>query len=190
MSQTSMQTYGKKKFVSLRNKQLLFHLRIVVILVVILSTIIFSNSSVYASEINLSRSKLVQLALHLEVADKQKQYDFSRIALIEMYHTYQYELQRSLTHLGKTLKKRAKVRSWRFATQSYLETINNYLYLMDSGSDFSFFISKQNKIFLIIGDVPVIITGPNSGADKQIEKNIVEQFCLQYDCREYFEKTH
>lgn len=61
---------------------------------------------------------------------------------------------------------------------------------MDSGTDFSFFISEQNKIFLLIGDVPVIITGPNSGADKQIEKNIVEQFCLQYDCREYFEKTH
>jgi len=61
---------------------------------------------------------------------------------------------------------------------------------MDSGTDLNFFVSKQNKIFILIGDVPVIISGPNSGADKQIEKNIVEQFCLQYDCREYFEKTH
>lgn len=151
---------------------------------------VLSNSFVSASEINLSRSKLVQLALHLEVADQEKQYEFSRIALLEMYDTYQYELDRSFTHLPKTQKKRAKVRHWRFATQSYLETINNYLYLMDSGTGLSFFVSRQNKIFLLIGDVPVIISGPNSGADKQIERNIVEQFCLQYDCREYFEKTH
>ncbi|MCU7940041.1 MAG: hypothetical protein KZQ64_09795 [gamma proteobacterium symbiont of Bathyaustriella thionipta] len=38
--------------------------------------------------------------------------------------------------------------------------------------------------------MPVIISGPNSGADKQIEIKIVELFCLRYDCREYFEKTY
>ncbi|MCU7799755.1 MAG: hypothetical protein KZQ70_06335 [gamma proteobacterium symbiont of Lucinoma myriamae] len=130
------------------NKPLFFHLLIVVILFVA----VFSNFTVYASEINLSRSKLVQLALHLEVADKQKQYDFARIALIEMYNTYQYELERSLSHLPQTLKKRAKVRSWRFATQSYLETINNL----------SFFISKQNKIFLLIGISVPLLTQPRN----------------------------
>ena len=168
------------------NTRLIFH----ILISAFLSSIIFSNTIVCAEEINLSRSKLVQLALHLEVADQEKQYEFSRIALLEMYNTYQYELDRSYTHLPKTPKKRAKVRGWRFATQSYLETINNYLYLMDSGTALSFFVSKQNKIFLLIGDIPVIISGPNSGADKQIERNIVQQFCLQYDCLEYFEKTH
>ena len=143
-----------------------------------------------ASEINFSRSKLVQLALHLEVADQEKQYDFSRIALFEMYNTYQYELEQSFIHKPKTLKKRIKVRQWRLATQSYLESLNEYLYLMDSGLSVNFFISGQNKIFLLIGDVPVIISGPNSGADKQIENNIIEQFCLQYDCREYFTEIH
>ncbi|MCU7939966.1 MAG: hypothetical protein KZQ64_05385 [gamma proteobacterium symbiont of Bathyaustriella thionipta] len=92
-------------------------------------TIIFSlfifipYGAILASEINLTRSKLVQLALHLEVADNEKQYDFSRLALLEMYNTYQYELERSFTHLPETIKNRSKLRYWRYATQSYLETI-------------------------------------------------------------------
>lgn len=132
----------------------------------------------------------MQLALHIEAEEEDKQYDFSQIALLELYNSYQFELDRSYTHLPATAKKRAKVRHWRFATQSYLETINNYLYLLDSGARFNFFVSKQNKIFLLIEGIPVIISGPNSGADKKIENNIVEQFCSQYDCHEYFEKTH
>jgi len=151
-----------------------------------------------ASEINLSRSKLVQLALHLEVADKQLQYDFSRIAIVEMAKTYENELLRSQQHLIELSKKRAnilskkraKIRGWQIATQSYLKTLEHYLFIMDSGLSLEFLLSKQNKILILIGEHPVIITGPNSGADKQIQHNIVEQFCLQYNCREYFEDIH
>ena len=151
-----------------------------------------------ASEINLSRSKLVQLALHLEVADKQLQYDFSRIAIVEMARTYERELLRSQKHLNELYKKRAKnkakkrakIRGWQIATQTYLKTLDHYLFIMDSGLPLEFLLSKQNKILILIGEQPVIITGPNSGADKQIEHNIVEQFCLQYNCQEYFADFH
>ena len=154
-------------------------------LVVFCFFILFS-SSVFALEINLSRSKLVQLAQHIDADDLEKHYYFSQIALLEMYDTYRYELERSLTQSVSTMEKMAKIRHWRFSVHSYLETLNEYLYLMDSGVPISYFISPQDKIFLLIGDVPVIITGPNAGADKQIEHNIVEQFCLRYNCQNYF----
>lgn len=152
----------------------------------------------FAFEINLTRSKLIQLALHLEVADKALQYDFSRIAILEMIHTYEQELLRSHKSLQELpnskirnkSRKSKKIRSWQIATRSYLKTIDQYLFAMDSGVSIEFLISKQNKIIILIGKQPVIISGPNSGSDKQIEHNIVEQFCLSYDCREYFEKTH
>jgi len=142
------------------------------------------------SEINLSRSKLVQLASHLEVAEPDKQYFFSQIALFEMFDSYQQEIERSYTHPPKTKSRLRDVHRWRFASQSYLKTINQYLYLLDSGSTLRFLVSRQNKIFLIIANTPVIISGPNAGADKQIEKNIVDKFCQQYDCREYFARTY
>ncbi len=139
-----------------------------------------------ASEVNLTRSKLVQLALHLEVADKQRQYDFTRIAIIEMISSYEQELLRSQQKLPDDLKKRAKVRRWQIATQSYLKSLDLYLFQMDSGVPLDFLISRQNKILILIGQQPVIISGPNSGGDKYIEKRIVEHFCEQNDCREYF----
>ncbi len=141
-----------------------------------------------ASEINLTRSKLVQLTLHLEVADKQLQYDFTRIAIIEMIQSFEQELLRSQHNLPRTIKGRAKVRRWQFATQTYLESLDHYLFQMDSGVPLEFMISKQNKILILIGQQPVIISGPNSGGDKQIEHKIVDVFCEQNDCREYFNR--
>jgi len=163
-----------------------FFLKALIVLILLL----FSNSGGADSEINLSRSKLLQLALHLEVADKEKQYFFSQLALFEMFDSYQQEIERSYTYPPKTKARLRDVHRWRFASQSYLKSINQYLYLLDSGNTLHFLISRQNKIFLIIANTPVIISGPNVGADKQIEKNIVDKFCLQYDCREYFTRTY
>ncbi|MCW8929154.1 MAG: hypothetical protein OQL19_02820 [Gammaproteobacteria bacterium] len=141
------------------------------------------------------------MALHLEVAEKELQYDFSRIAILEMINTYEQEIlrsQQSLTELQtnkvnfKTkdkAKKRAKIRGWQHATRNYLNTLDHFLFVMDSGVSIDFIISKQNKIIILVGEQPIIISGPNSGSDKQIEHNIVEQFCIIYDCREYFQKS-
>ena len=163
-------------------------LRIVVISAVLFSSPFVYSPLAYATEINLSRSELLQLAQHVQRDDEEKHYYFSQIALYEMLNSYQRELQRSYTKIPKTLARRAKVRHWRFATYAYIETINEYLFLMDSGVRTSFFISPQNKIFLLIGDVPVIISGPNSGENKKIEKNIVENYCLEFDCQDYFKQ--
>jgi len=157
---------------------------------------LFFFHNTLASEVNLTRSKLIQLALHLEAADTSLQYDFSRIALLEMLLTYEQELlraQESLTTLPHSsirnkAQKRAKIISWQLGTRNYIKTLENYLFSLDSGVSVGFMISHQEKIIVLIGEQPVIISGPNSGSDKQIENNIVEQFCLTYDCREYFLK--
>ena len=153
---------------------------------------LFSSTSVLAaSEINVTRSRLVQLALHLEVADPELKYEFYRIALIEMYNTYLEELNKSYTNLPRNPKKRAKVRRWGYATHDYLEYLDQYFFQLDSGSAMDFYVNRQNKIVIFIeGESPVIISGPNPMANKQIEYNIVEQFCQLYDCIEYFERTH
>ncbi|MCK5697470.1 MAG: hypothetical protein KAI02_04855 [Gammaproteobacteria bacterium] len=142
-----------------------------------------------ASEINLSRSKLVQLALHLERADKEKQYYFTQIALYEMFDSYQQEVERSISDPPKTPKRKRDIYRWRSATRAYIHQLDSYLYLMDSGDPINFFMSPQKQLFIIISNTAVIISGPNSGADKQMETNIVDQFCSQYDCQIYFSHT-
>lgn len=148
----------------------------------------FSTPVTYSAsnEINLTQSKLIQLALHLEVADNELRYEFIYLALAEMYNTYTDELDRSYKKLPRDPKKRAKISRWRYAIQSYIDSLDNMFLLLDSGQPIDFFISPQNKIILLIAQQPVIISGPNTGANKQIESNIVNEFCQRYDCREYF----
>ena len=152
--------------------------------------LMFNISSYASNEINLTRSKLIQLATQLKAADSALKYDFTYIALTEMYDSYQRELLRSLENQPANLKKSKKIRHWRYATQSYLEILDHAFFQLDSGKPWEFWITKQDKIIILIeGEQPVIISGPNNGANKQIEHNIVEIFCLQYDCEPYFEQT-
>lgn len=156
------------------------------IVVLLLLSVVFWSSFLSAAEINLSRSKVIQLALHLEVAEPELRYDFIQIALSEMYYSYQNEWQKSLENLPHDRKKRAKIAGWRYATQSYLQSLEHLLLLIDSELPLEFFISAQNKLVILVAQQPVIITGPNAGANKQIERNIVDKFCQLHDCREYF----
>lgn len=141
-----------------------------------------------AGEINLTRSKLIQLAQHLQVADPELKYEFSRIALLETYYTYQDEIERAKTSIPDNPQKQKKVRYWRYATQAYLDKLDQLFFLIDSGGTLDFYISPQFKLILLVSGKPIIISGPNGGANRKIEKNVVEQFCQSYDCREYFEK--
>ena len=149
--------------------------------------VIFGHSAISDTEINLSLNKFIQLARHIEVAEPELKYEFSRIALIEMYYAYQDEIKRSLEDKQTDSKKIAKVRHWRYATREYIDGLDQTFFEIDSGSSLDFFITPQNKIVILVSGKPVIISGPNAGGNKQIEKNVVEQFCQSFDCRTYFE---
>ena len=145
----------------------------------------------HAAEVNLSRSVLVQLALSVAEQDVTQQYQFSKIALLAMYESYQYEIERALTQQAPdSAKKRLKLKHWLMSAENYLDTLNSYLFQLDSGAPIHFFVNKQDKIFILIGSLPVIVSGPNAGADKQIQSSIVEQYCLQYDCQMMFNDEH
>ena len=143
-------------------------------------------NSVIANEINLTQSDLIILAKHLEVAEPELKYEFSRIALLEMYYVYQDEIKRSKEIIPKDKKKKRKVQNWRYATQAFLDNLDRIFFEIDSGSSLDFFINRQNKLVLLVSGKPVMISGPNGGANKEIEINIVGQFCETYDCLEYF----
>ncbi len=154
--------------------------------------LMFNISSYASNEINLSHSRLIQLATQLKSAqaDSALKYDFSYLALLEMYNSYQHELYVSLEKQPGNLKKQAKLRHWRYAVQSYLKNLDHIFFQLDSGKPWDFWVNQQDKIIILIeGEQPVIISGPNNGANQQIESNIVEIFCRQYDCQPYFRQT-
>lgn len=140
-----------------------------------------------AKEINITHSRLIQLTRSLEYADIQQQYDFVQIALIEMHQTYQAEIRKSRNSHPATTKKQQKLMRWRYATQAFIDQLDQYLMLLDSEVHFSLSASRQQKVLLVIGGHPVIVNGPNPSSHKLMEQNIVQQFCQFYDCSYYLD---
>jgi hypothetical protein len=146
-------------------------------------------ATVNAKEIDLSRSKLIQLVQHLEVADSELKIEFVRIALIEMYNAYQFELRRSQKQLPENRKKQLKIHRWRLALLRFMDTIEQQLFNLDTALTLDFFISPEHKLIVLLNQQPFIINGPNDAGNKVIEKNIVDAFCEYTDCTEYFYET-
>jgi hypothetical protein len=140
-----------------------------------------------AKEININRSRLIQLTRGLQSADISQQYEFVQIALIEMNQIYQSEIKKSRNTHPTIAKKQQKLLRWQYATQAFINQLDKYFLLLDSGVRVSLGVNRQQKVLLIIGGHPVIVNGPNPASHKLMEKNIVQQFCQVYDCIHYLD---
>ncbi len=141
-----------------------------------------------ASEINLARSQLAVLAQNLEIASSDKKIEFARIALTQMYITYEFELNHSYNERPGELKSKTKLNRWRYATNHYLREIENALNQILSGSDYGFFVNQQDKIVFFVSGETLMISGPNNKADSLMESNIINLFCDLFDCQDHLTK--
>ena len=149
-----------------------------------------SASAYPATEINLTQSRLIHLARQIQQADPARKYDFLLITLQQMADAYAEEAEKVALEKHKTLKKHAKAVHWQYSSYRYLDSIEAAILQLDVEENPDFFISKQNRIIVLFTDhPPVVVSGPNNGSHKRMEKNIVEQFCTIYDCSEYFKSV-
>jgi hypothetical protein len=79
-------------------------LKVIAILLVIMPI-----NSWATSEIQLTRSQLAVLAHNLAAAPRSEQSEFARIALTQLYITYESELRRSFDDKSAELKDRRKL---------------------------------------------------------------------------------
>ncbi len=140
-----------------------------------------------AKEITVTRSRLIQLTKNLEYADLHQQYDFIQISLLEMHRAYQAEINKSWESRPSTAKKKQKLMGWRHATQAFINDLDSYFLLLDSGVPFSLGVNRQQKVLIIIGIQPVIINGPGPAGHKQMEQRIVHEFCQIHNCSLYLD---
>jgi hypothetical protein len=139
------------------------------------------------SEIRLTQSQLAVLAKNVtQTADDEKR-EFARIALSQMYATYQAKLVESYNESIRQPKNKGLAR-WRHATRDYLNDIQQALSQIQQGSYYDFFVNPQGRIVFSVTEKLLMITGPNSKSERSLESNIVKQFCDQYDCQAYFTK--
>lgn len=141
-----------------------------------------------AAEINLARSQLAVLAQKLEAASSDKKIEFARIALTQMYMTYEFELNHSYSERPGKLKNKTKLSRWRYATNHYLKEIENALNQILSGNEYGFFVNQQDRIVFFVSGETLMISGPNNKADRLMESNIINLFCDLFDCQDHLTK--
>lgn len=152
--------------------------------------LMFVSANCWAiTEINLTRSSIAILGQSLVTAPSREKLEFVKIALTQLYTSYEVELSRSLDDNINQTKNRVKMNRWRSATTGYLRQIDYVLNQIVSGSDYVFFVSQQGRIVFSVSGETVMITGPNNKADRLIEINILNQFCDLYDCQAYLSSS-
>ena len=157
----------------------------ILIIYFVLIGILFPYDCWALSEINLSRSQLAILANNLESASDDQKFEFSRIALSQLYEIYEQELNRSKNESPSKLKKRMKLHRWRNATNSYLYEIDYALSHILAGTEYVFFVNQQDRIIFTVSGMTLMISGLNDSSDQLIETNIINEFCNLFDCQNY-----
>jgi len=142
-----------------------------------------------AIEINLSRSQLALLAQHLKYAPDDQKFDFARIALSQLYETYEKELTHSLNERPFKQKKKIKLNRWRNATNDYLKQIDESISHILIGGNYDFYINDQDKILFSISGNTIMLSGLNYKTDQLMESNIINEFCNLYDCQHYLSES-
>jgi hypothetical protein len=141
-----------------------------------------------STEINLVRSQFEALSHNVLNAPVEQQDEFARIALSELYHTYETELTSSYQETPSDLGKILKLNRWRQATKNYLGQVSYALQQILSGEIYEMDIDPQGIVLFLGRDFTVMVTGLNEKSDNRLERNIIQQFCGLYDCEAYLSK--
>ncbi|MCB1801677.1 MAG: hypothetical protein KDI82_08325 [Gammaproteobacteria bacterium] len=104
-------------------------------------------------------------------------------ALIEvLQHSYEEELALSSHAQATTDARRAKLLSWRRATQVLLDRLYEARLQLGEGADVLIRVDAQHQVLLFINDVAVAFSTPRPGTEKALENAAISRYCGFNDC--------
>jgi len=129
-----------------------------------------------------SPTELSTLARLLAVEDEVTQWGFAGIVLDELLSAYEIELEASFRKRARTANRQRRLNHWQRGTEGYIAMLYRMRTGLDDGEPFELFVDAQGQIVIAVGEQVVLAGGPRSDLSKQIEAQMVRQFCLYNDC--------
>ena len=123
-------------------------------------------------------SRLAQIVA--EAGENAKQ-DFSWIAISELTAAYEKVYLSSRGENPQERRAREKLFSWRSGTRSYLAMLHRLLERLPGSTELQIQASEAGPPIIYIDREPVVISGPDIGSVRFMEKRIVDTYCALYD---------
>ena len=126
-------------------------------------------------------SQLVQI---VAASGENEQQDFSWIALSELTAAYESVFTSSGSETPKERRSRDRLVSWRSATRSYISELQGLLERLPGSVDIQMQADSVEAPVIYIDGTPIVLSGPEIGGVKLMEKRIIDTYCAMYDCGE------
>jgi len=126
-------------------------------------------------------SRLVQLVAESGADARQ---DFTWIALSELAAAYEIVFTNSRMEMPKAKKARAKLVSWRNGTRRFISELHNLIDRLGGSMEIQMQAEEAGPPVIYIDGEPVVISGPEIGSARLMEKRIIDTYCTMYDCSE------
>ncbi len=152
------------------------------ICLLILPWVVLTGTTGFAKEINPKTSLLADLVVDLMMQSDNEQRAFALIALEELYAAYQTELEQVAETDTKSVKTQKKRRRWTSATNIFLANLQRTYQLLGNYAPLRLYVDNKQKILIVIGDQPIVVSGPRIGDEVTFEQRIIERYCNQYEC--------
>lgn len=134
-------------------------------------------------KINFRPSRLAELAAYLvSSSDDYERREFARIALTELIAAYEAELNRANRAMPKSESAQRKLSQWRYATSTFLFQLQDIYRTFDADASLKIHLEERQRVLMVIGKNPVVISGPRIGYEEALEERIAENFCRIYIC--------
>ncbi len=148
----------------------------------LLTWIVLTCTNGSAKEINPKTSLLADLVVDLIMQSENEQRAFALIALDELYAAYKTELEQVGGTDTKSVKTQKKRRRWTSATNSFLANLLKTSQLLDNHAPLRLYVDNKQKVLIVVGDQPIVVSGPRIGDEVTFEKRIIERYCNQREC--------
>jgi hypothetical protein len=132
-------------------------------------------------EVPVTPTLLVSLVEALPLSSPEDRSIFAESALQEMVAAYETALEPD--HRGGSSESRAaRQRSWSYAAEAYLGYLRRVLDTVQQGAPVEVQLDGRRSVQLLVGDEPIIVTGPNLEHPEAMERRIAERYCAEALC--------
>ena len=124
---------------------------------------------------------LDQLALGLKDAPGPVRADLAYVAISELAAAYALESRLARQETGHQPGQR-KLRRWAVAVENLASELDELAQTVTPQSSVRTGFGPGNSLYLIVDDKPVVVSGPRTDDQADLEKRIVSRFCSLHPC--------
>jgi hypothetical protein len=132
-------------------------------------------------EVPVTPTLLVSLVEALPLASPEDRSIFAESALQEMVAAYETALEPD-HRVGASESRAARQRSWSYAAEAYLGYLRRVLDTVQQGAPVEVQLDGRRSVQLLVGDEPIIVTGPNLDHPEAMERRIADRYCAEASC--------